>query len=62
MNKGSNQGASCKDLKKFIERAWRASVSSFLALRKLINAFAFFTRDSRKEGPHKCIRLRPRIN
>jgi len=54
-------GHSSNDLELFIDRTFRASISTFSALRKLINAFAFFL-VTVGEGPHKWISLGPRIN
>jgi len=52
------------DLEFFIDRAFKASISSFSDFRKLINAFHFFPRNNGTmgEGPHKWISLGPRIS
>jgi len=54
-------GQSNNDLKIFINRNFRAAVSSFPALHKLINAFPVFPRNSGR-GPHKWISLEPRTS
>ena len=46
-------------------RTFKASISPFLALRKLLNAFPFFPRNSEREGPHMWIglaRASPQLN
>jgi len=43
-------------------RTFRASISSFSGLRKLINAFPFFSSQQWKREPHKWISLGPRFS
>jgi len=49
-NKRSIVGNSSNDIEFFIDRTLRASISPFSALRKMINASAFYPRNSGRGG------------